>query len=110
MYIAAPLDVVSALIVVHPPGASTPANDGSLPLHWAAYAVDQEGAAQSPVSAVAELLAAYPDGANHLDNAGAAPDLSAYPADAILAAIRAAASARRRFAMRAWLCMRAAWA
>jgi hypothetical protein len=69
--------------------------------------LDRERGAESVAEPVAAVLAAYPEGANHINNAGAAPDLSPFPAHELLAQLHAAAGARRRLAMREWVLVRA---
>ena len=75
-------------------------NGGRLPLHSATLSDTP-----ASVDVVAALLAAFPEGAAVRTNAAAGsrlPDLSAYPPPAILAALKAAAAARRWRAPIAW--------
>ena len=89
-------EVVRALLEAHPAAASTASRvRGNLPLHFATIE-------HAPVGVVAALHAAYPEGAAVRNNAGHLPDLSAYLKPAILAALKAAAAARRWRAPIAW--------
>ena len=125
-----PLDVVAELLLAHPDAASTPDVDGDLPLHLAAEGraslevvtalLEAHPAAASKaniygrlplhyatwhkasVGVVAALLAAYPEGAAVRDASGALPGSSRYPTPTILAALKAAAAARRWRAPIAW--------
>ena len=91
----ASLEVVTALLEAHPAAASVADNIGQLPLHVATRR-------NTSVGVVAALLAAYPEGAAVRDVFGDLPNLSRYPQPAILAALKAAAAARRWRAPIAW--------
>ena len=127
---------MQALLHPHPAAASTPAADGSLPLHiaayhqapldivqlllhahpQAAYTADNDGwlplhyatlsSTPASVEVVAALLAEHAEAALLYTNDGRLPDLARYPATAITAALRAQAASRRGPAMLAWA---AAW-
>ena len=97
----ASLEVVTALLEAHPAAASTASFSGELPLHWA----KTQFGTHASVDVATALLAAFPEGAAVRTNAadgGRLPDLSAYPPPAILAALKAAAAARRWRAPIAW--------